>query len=210
MEGERAGPLVPWQSGDGDGEANRRRHYRRWSVQVRATLRIGRRRRTCIANDLSPGGASLNLFRSIDAEVGAPASLFLPGYGAVPAEVRHVDGRHVGVMFTHDGEHALRLARHLVAQRPPRSDPRIEVGVPAQLVVRGATRACRLANISRFGAGIACEDAHSLGLEEEVLLRVPGVGSLGAIVVRIGAGELGLVLVDEYLGGVIGPGESAA
>ena len=210
MEGERAGPLVPWQSGDGDGEANRRRHYRRWSVHVRATLRIGRRRRACIANDLSPGGAALNLFRSIDAEVGAAASLFLPGYGAIPAELRHVDGRHVGLMFTHDGERALGLARHLVAQRPPRGDPRIEVGAPAQLVVRGATRPCWLANISRFGAGIACEDARSLGLEEEVLLRVPGVGSLGAIVARIGAADFGLVLVDEYLGGVLRPGDPTA
>ena len=205
MREQGADAFAPWQGEDG-----RQRGFRRWSVHVRATLRQGRRRRICIADDLSPGGASVSVFRTLDASVGDAVRLVLPGYGAIPAEVRHVGERRFGLMFTHDDQRALSLARFLVAQPPPRKVLREALDIPARLLVRGRSEPCILSDISRFGACVRFDNGPALDPEEEVLLRIDGVGSLEAIVTRVGVGEFGLVLIDEYTGGARSPADRDA
>jgi PilZ domain len=197
--------IAPWQSDGG-----RQRGLRRWTVSMRAVLRRGRHRRACVASDLSPGGAAVKVFRAFDVSIGDAVGLVLAGYGTVPAEVRHTDGRRLGLMFTHDDTQALALARFLIAQAPPRKQPRERLETAARLLVRGRSEPCLLVDISRFDAGVKCDRGLTLQRDEEVLLRIDGVGGLQAIVSRIGAGELGLVLVDEYTGGARRPSAGAA
>lgn len=205
MQRECGGPSTAWKVEDG-----RQRGLRRWAVNIRAVLRHGRRRRVCIASDLSPGGAAVSVFRAFDVPVGGAVRLLLPGYGAVPAEVRHSDGRRFGLMFTHDTERSLALARFLVSQAPPRKEPRERIEAPAMLLIRGRSEPCVLMDISRFGAGVKYDNGLALQRDDEVLLRVEGVGGLQAIVSRVGAGEVGLVLINEYTGGVRRPGAGGA
>jgi len=190
-----AGHFAPWRSA-----GKTRRKLRRWAVRVAGTFHTAGNSFPCKAHDLSPGGARIEVVGRTRVKVGAATSLELPGYGRIPAQVKHISGNSLGLMFTHDEEHAAALARFLIAKPPPRPQPRRPAKAVAVLLVRDRRVPCSVEDISSFGAKVRVNDTNGFAEDQEVLLRIDGHGSLPAIVRRVEAGEIGLVLVEAFVG----------
>lgn len=187
--------FAPWRS-----IGRTRRNFRRWLVRMEGTFHTAGKSFPCKAHDLSPGGARIEISERTRVKVGARTQLELPRYGRIPAEVRHTTGSSVGLMFTHDDEHAAALARFLISKPPPRPQARRQVKVAAALLVRDARTPCVIRDISRFGARVRVEETNGFLEAQELLLRIDGYGSLPAIVQWAENGEIGLVLVEAFVG----------
>lgn len=190
-----AGDFAPWQS-----VGSTRRNFRRWAVRLDGTFHTSGSSFSCKAQDLSPGGARIEVAGRTRVKIGASTSLELPGYGRIAAQVRHITGNSLGLMFTHDEEHAAALARFLISKPPPRPQARRRVEASGSLLVRDRRTPCAVQDIARFGAKVRVEDTNGFVEDQEVLLRIDGHGSLPAIVRRIDNGEIGLVLVEAFVG----------
>lgn len=190
-----ASAFAPWLSA-----GSTRRNFRRWAVHLEGTFHTAGKSFPCTAHDLSPAGARIEIVGRTRVKVGASTSLELPRYGLIAAEVRHITGHSIGLMFTHDDDHAAALARFLIAKPPPRPQARRQVEAAAALLVRSRRIPCVVEDISRFGAKVRVEAADGLAEDQELLLRIDGHGSLPAIVRRAGDGEIGLVLIEPFVG----------
>jgi hypothetical protein len=59
---------------------------------------------------------------------------------------------------------------------------------------------CTVINLSRNGAAITMSDISKLVISSEVILYLPGYGSIAASVRHNDGNTVGLVLIDGYLG----------
>ncbi len=179
--------LVPWRKQTGS-----RRRLRRWTVNIQATVWIGDQAVECLVQDLSPAGARIQLLESKTVAVGTQIRLNLESFSAIPAEVRYSADGTLGLMFLHDEDAEVELARFLVSIRPERPDPRQKSGAMALLTPKKAQSACVLRDISRLGASITMNDTAHLAPEDEVILSIEGYGDVEATVRRVEDGSLGL------------------
>ena len=180
--------FVPWRK-----QSTSRRRLRRWTVNVQAVIWIGDQAVECLVQDLSPGGARIQLSESKAIAVGTELRLDLESFSAIPAEVRYSADGTLGLMFLHDEEAEVALARFLVSIRPERRDPRQKSGARALLTPKKAQSACVLRDISRLGASITMNDVAHLAPEDEVILSIEGYGDIEATVRRVEDGSLGLM-----------------
>ena len=90
------------------------RHFLRWDVGFDGNLESNGDLVTCGICDLSPGGARVNVGGASEYAIGSPVTLVLPDYGAINAEVRHVDNDMVGLAFRHAEADEFGLAKHLL------------------------------------------------------------------------------------------------
>lgn len=195
MDPKHLRDFAPWRSG-----ATTRRAFRRWAVRVQATFRTSGRSFACVAHDLSPGGARIEVAGRTRVKVGAATAFDLAAYGRIPAEVRHISGNKLGLMFTHDGEHQAALARFLVTRPPPRPQTRKLVKAAGSLSLKGRRVLCHVLDLSRFGARVRVDTANDFKEEQEIVFRIDGHGSVPAIVRRVLDNEIGLVLVEAFAG----------
>ncbi len=179
--------LVPWRK-----QTTSRRRLRRWTVNIQATVWIGDQAVECLVQDLSPAGSRIQLLES-KAVVGTQIRLNLESFSAIPAEVRYSADGTLGLMFLHDEDAEVELARFLVSIRPERPDPRQKSGARALLTPKKAQSACVLRDISRLGASITINDTAHLAPEDEVILSIEGYGDVEATVRRVEDGLLGLM-----------------
>jgi hypothetical protein len=131
---------------------------------------------------------------------GMEITLEIEGYGAVPARVRHADSGIVRIMFLHgeDGEEG--LARWLLWLKPQRQQTRYACQIEASLRLLHRDYPCTVFNLSRNGAAITMSDISKLVISSEVILYLPGYGSIAASVRHNDGNTVGLVLIDGYLG----------
>ncbi len=180
--------LVPWRKQT----TSRRRRLRRWTVNIQAVIWIGDQATECLVQDLSPAGARIQLSEIKSVAIGTQIRLDLESFSAIPAEVRYSADGTRGLMFLHDEDAEVELARFLVSIRPERPDPRQKSGAMALLTPKKAQSACVLRDISRLGASITMNDAAHLAPEDEVILSIEGYGDVEATVRQDEDGILGL------------------
>lgn len=179
-----------------------RRRLRRWSVSMEATIWIDDTACACTVIDLSPAGARVQLKDVREVPIGSELELELEDFGAVPCEVRYSEAGALGLMFLHEDEGEVELARYLVARRPERQSPRRRVELEATLTPRKAQSACVIEDASRSGASVLVSDADSFREDDEVILSIDGYGDVAATVRRVSEGRIGLMF-DHPLTGVL-------
>jgi hypothetical protein len=81
-------------------EVRPERPQTRRALELAATLRLFADDLPCTVSNLSSTGAQLTLPDRRELAVGDRVELLLPGYGAVPATIRHVDGKVVGLALS--------------------------------------------------------------------------------------------------------------
>lgn len=191
-----AGPN-PWQRE----EHQSRRRYRRWAVNLRASISVVLEPRACSVFDLSPAGARIRLLNGDTLAQGTEVLLELDGFGTVPAEIRHTVEGFTGLMFLLDEASEIRLARHLVGLQPDRRQhPRESSHATATLRPRSGDTPCIVENISRTGANILVNDTRHLMEGDDLSLRIAGFGDIAAIVRRVDDGEVALLFHRELVG----------
>ncbi len=187
--------FAPWRK-----QAASRRRYRRWSVAIRAVLRMAAQSRDCVVRDLSPGGGLVEVAGAAEIASGTSVVLELAGFGSIPAEVRHNRGGKLGLMFLHGPAEEEALALYLVTVRPSRRPPREPVTATAVLRAGRTESACVVANMSRAGARVLVDDSRHLVEGDEVSLTLSGRHDLAARIRRLDDGEVGLMFLEEFRG----------
>lgn len=91
-----------------------RRRHRRWFVDFSTTIAVREEALNCSVHDLSPSGACLEVLDRMAIAAGDRIDFELPGYGAIPAEVRYRDDNYLGLAFLHDATGEIAAARYLV------------------------------------------------------------------------------------------------
>lgn len=184
--------LAAWRK-----EGQTRRRLRRWSVNIVATIWIDDHAVECTVTDLSPAGARVKLAQGRRVHIGSETVLHLEGYGSIPSEVRYSDGEALGLMFLHDEQGEVDLARFLVAQKPARQTPRSKVEVQATLTPRKAQAPCTVDDVSRNGACVLLDDTRGFVENDEVVLSIEGYGDIVATVRYVADGRVGLMFTKD-------------
>ncbi len=187
--------LGPWRK-----EPLSRRKYRRWQVNLPAVLHVAGEPHNCWIHDLSPGGAQVAAETAGRLAPERDVVLYLGGYGSVDAQVRYSRDRRLGLAFLTEEEARVSLARHLVSLRPARRPARHEARIEATIRSTHAEMTCVVENLSRTGARIQLAEPRHLLLSEEVLLVLPGYGSIAATVRHLDGSRIGLFLTDGFEG----------
>jgi hypothetical protein len=177
-----------------DGAPTRR--YRRWHVEIEASVTAGGARRKCMVYDVSPSGARVTLGEG-SLPVGARLDFELPGYGPIPSELCYDRDGYQGLMFLHDEAEEVEVARHLVGvEQNGRGAQRHSVDIDALLLAGGIETDCLVVNVSRTGAGLIAAEARHLNPGQQVSLYVLGAGFIGGVVQRVHAEEIGVVFLE--------------
>lgn len=173
------------------------RRHRRWYVDFETTLTLEGAAWACSVYDLSPGGACVEVPHREQIPAGSHVEFQLPGYGAIPADVRYIDGNYLGLVFRHDANDEIAVGRYLAAIELSRRPERREAKSDVLLRSSGVEMPGVLFEISRSGARIAVEDARHIMPDQEVTLGLPDIGAVQAVVTRIDERELGLVFLQD-------------
>ncbi|MDP6705652.1 MAG: PilZ domain-containing protein [Alphaproteobacteria bacterium] len=179
--------FAPWQAIDPS-----RRRFRRWTVDLRADLRIVGRELVCIVRDLSPGGACVACDDSEMPAVGTEVVLSMEPYGSISSEVRYAEGGMLGIRFIQEPADEARLARFLASLAPPRLPQRHAVQTEARVTAGAVERTGTVVDLSDTGARVSLEDSRPLAPGDPVVLHVEGHGDLKATVRRLAEGEIGV------------------
>lgn len=178
-----------------------RRRFRRWSVNLPASVSVLQAPRSCSVFDLSPAGARVRLFDGEALARGTEVVLELDGFGSIPAEVRHTVDGYTGLMFLLDEASEVQLARHLVSmQAERRQHHRESARTEATLRPKSGDYPCVVENISRTGASVLVNDARHLMEGDDLVLRIAGFADIAAVVRRLDEGEVALMFHHEIAG----------
>jgi len=178
-------------------DAEARRRHRRWFVDFKTTITVGEATVPCAVIDLSPGGACVEPPTPQELVFGDQIEFELPGFGAIVAEVRYSGEGYLGLMFMHDEEGEIAVARYLVAIEQNRRPQRHEVKLDALLRASGVESPCIVEEISRRGARLLIDDPRHLSQDQDVTLELPRLGAVAATVQRIEDREIGLAFLQE-------------
>ena len=188
--------LDPWWR-----EVQSRRRRRRWQVNLPAVLHLAGKPHNCWIHDLSPGGAQVAAETAGRPASGSQVELYLGGYGTIAAEIRYCRNQRLGLEFLLDQDEQVTLARYLISHQPARRASRHDTHIEATLRKARTELHCVVENLSRTGAAIRILEASScLVTLEEVLLILPGYGSIAATVRHVDGNKVGLMLTDGFEG----------
>ncbi len=187
------------------------RRFRRWQVDIPIFIEAEDQTHYCSVYDISPGGARVRPLQGDELPVGTRVSLDLEFFGHVEAEVRHQAGGIVGLRFLHDASREAALSTWLVDTRPERRQIRYSCAIPSRIVAGARKHACTVVNLSRSGAGATSDEAGRLVAGSDVVMELPGYGTMAATVRHIQGAMVGLSLIDGYDGPLppAGSGEQA-
>jgi hypothetical protein len=184
--------LGPWQAIDPS-----RRRFRRWTVDLRADLRIGSREFGCLVRDISPGGACVAFDDGEMPAVGTEVVLSMEPYGSISSEVRYAEGGLLGIRFIQEPADEERLARFLASLAPSRLPQRHAVQTEARVTAGALVLTGTVADLSDSGARVSLEDSGPLAPGDAVVLHIEGHGDLKAKVRRLAEGEIGVEFDPE-------------
>lgn len=194
-------------------DADTRRRHRRWFVDFHCTFQAGEAMLPCAVCDLSPGGACIEPSEPTEIAVGALIVFDLPGFGAIPAEVRYAGGGYLGLMFQHDQEGEVELARYLVAIEQHRRRERRDAEPVVVLRASGVDTPCVVIDISRHGAHLRPDETRHISPGQDVVLALSGLAGIAAIVQSVEDREIAVAFLQElaevpaaFAGGVGGNG----
>jgi len=107
-----AEPLARWRD-----ERFARRRFIRWTTSQPGQVGLAGQRHRCTVRDISPGGACVVMHDVAAVRPDAYVVLTLEGFGAVPAEIRHVNEADelARLCFLHDLDRQAALARWLMS-----------------------------------------------------------------------------------------------
>ncbi len=179
-------------------EGNRR--FQRWQVDIPIFIEAEDQTHYCTFYDISPGGALVRPLHGDVMPIGKKVSVDLEFFGHIEAEVRHVTKGVVGLQFLHDESRQDALSAWLMDTRPGRRPVRYSCDIPARIVVDGHKLDCKVTNLSRSGACITSARADRLMVTSEVVLELPGYGTMAALVRHVVDDNIGLSLIDGYDG----------
>ena len=173
------------------------RRHRRWFVDFETTVALDGRALSCTVLDLSPGGACVRLLEPGEMAAGAVLEFELPGYGPISAEVRYDASGELGLMFLHEEDGEVEVARYLVAIEQNRPSKHRDVQRDVVLRAGGVELTCILSEISRLGATVLVDETRHLSPDQEVTLDLPDVGRIPASVQRVEGREVGLAFLQQ-------------
>ena len=128
------------------------RRHRRWYVDFETMVTLEGAAWACSVYDLSPGGACVEVPHREQIPAGSHVEFQLPGYGAIPADVRYSDGHYLGLVFRHDANGEIAVGRYLAAIELSRRPERREAKAEVLLCASGVEMPGVLFEISRTGA----------------------------------------------------------
>jgi hypothetical protein len=178
-------------------DADSRRRHRRWFVDFRSTFQAGEETLPCAVCDLSPGGACIEPSEPSEIVVGALIVFDLPGFGSIPAEVRYAGGGYLGLMFQHDQEGEVELARYLVAIEQNRRRERQGAEPVVVLRASGVDTPCAIVDISRHGARLRPDETRHISAGQEVVLALAGLAGIAAIVQGVEDREIAVAFLQD-------------
>lgn len=178
-------------------DAEARRRHRRWFVDFRTTITVADTALPCAVYDLSPGGACVEPEDRLNLTFGDRIEFELPGFGPIPAEVRYNAQGYVGLMFLHDDEGEIEVARYLVAIEQNRRAKRHEARGDVTLRASGVSSVCIVEDLTRHGARVLIDDARHIAQDQDVTLELPRLGPIAATVQQVADREIGLAFLRE-------------
>jgi PilZ domain len=173
-----------------------RRRFRRWAVDLPAYLQFGATQLACRVFDVSPGGARVQLREGEAPRAGTELDLVLDDFGRIPCEIRHGATGVLGLMFLHDEEAELRLARFLIGLKPARPQVRRQLQMPASLHLMTEVLPCTVVNISSAGVALNLATPRELVIGDRVSLELPEHGLIAATIRYVVDSSVGLALID--------------
>lgn len=178
-------------------ESHERQKFARRSVYVAAKLVKGERSEDCEILNISAGGAKVRVSGPLDK--GVEVEIAVGSHGSFPAKVAWCSGSEAGVQFLGDPARAAKLVWDLVenpeVEREGRHFTRTSVLWTGRLGVGGRSAACRVLNISAFGAGVRLLEP--LIFETAVNLRIERFGDFPSDVVWKKGEVLGISFRDD-------------
>ena len=172
------------------------KHPRR-SVYVTARVISKDRTEDCEILNVSVGGAKIRV--AADSEISGMVTLSVENKGNFPAKVAWRNGALAGLEFMGDSEDSSRLVWELVenpeVDKERRRYTRTSVLWSGHLHSGGRASACRLVNISAFGAKIRLFEP--IALESRVSLRVERFGEFPSNVIWKEGNFLGISFRDD-------------
>ena len=179
-----------------DDDAYQRR-FQRWYVDFKTKLLFAGAVFPCNVFDLSAGGAGIDLPGGPKFAVGTHLDFELPGYGAIPAEVRYDKDGYLGLMFLHGADGEFEVGRYLGAVEGNRHrSERQEVRIETNMIMADVQTACIVRDISKVGACIMVDDTEGLALGQQQSLHLPGIGIVAMTVERVAATEIGVIFSE--------------
>lgn len=169
----------------------------RLSVYVTARVISRDRSEDCEILNVSVGGAKIRV--AADSEISGMVALAIEAKGSIPAKVSWRNGPLVGLEFMGDSVDSSRLVWELLenpeVDKERRRCTRTSVLWSGYLHSAGRATACRVVNISAFGAKIRLFEP--VALESRVSLRVERFGEFPSNVIWKEGNFLGISFRDD-------------